>query len=155
MTNVFELEEGIGFRGGPTVEIGEGPEVQGAQTCCLYIHDDAFAFIDPILAKRAANYGPGNRYGVAEIAAVTWRAVVEDLRVLAARLAAGVSPGEADIAWVHTVDLVNGVEIDSATFRRRFDDPDQREALRVFLVSVADWIDESLTRQRVLTVYGI
>jgi hypothetical protein len=149
MTNVFELEEGIGFRGGLTVEIGEGPEVQGAQTCCLYIHDD------PILAKRAANYGPGNRYGVTEIAAVTWRAVVEDLRVLAARLAAGVSPGEADIAWVHTVDLVNGVEIDSATFRRRFDDPDQRETLRAFLVSVADWIDRSLTRQAVLTVYGV
>lgn len=153
--NVFELEEGVGFKGGLTVEIGEGPEVDGAQTHCLYIHDDAFSFVDPILARRAANYGPGARYGVTEIAADAWRAVVEDLRRLATRLATGVSPGETDISWVHTVHLDDDVEIDSATFRRRFDDPGQCEALRTFLVSVADWIDGRLTRHAVLTVYGV
>jgi hypothetical protein len=155
MTNVFELEEGVGFRGGLSVEIGEGPEVGGAQARCLYIHDDAFSFIDPILAKRAANYGSGARYGVTEIVDEAWRGVVEDLRSLATRLASGISPLEADVAWVHTVDLDDDVEIDNAAFRRRFDDPVQREALRAFLMSVADWIEGRLTHQTVLTVYGL
>ncbi|TCS10323.1 hypothetical protein [Caulobacter sp. BK020] len=154
MNNVFELAEGVGHRGGLSVEIGTGPRVPGAQTGCLYIHDDAFSFIDPLLTKHAANYRPGARYGVTEVAADAWRAVAGDLRALAERLATGVSPGDADISWIHTVDLDDDIEIDGATFRRRFDDPSQREGLRIFLASVADWIEGRLTRQTVLTVYG-
>lgn len=153
--SLFELKEGIGHKGGLVIEIGEGPQVAGAQTPCLYVRDEAFSFIEPSLSRHAANYAPGARYGVTEIAAEAWKAVVKDLRALAARLTAWASLSDMDIAWVHTVDLDNDVEIDSATFRQRFDDPGQRDALRVFLVSVADWIEESLTRQTVLTVYGV
>ena len=155
MTNLFELEEGIGLKGGLTVQIGEGPEVRGAMTRNLTIRDEAFSFIEPALRRHATNYGPSARYGVTEIVADAWKAVVEDLRKLATRLAAGASPSDADFDWVHTVDLDDGIEINSASFRRRFDHPDERTALGAFLVSVADWVDESLTRQTVLTIYGV
>ena len=153
--SLFELEEGVGHKGGLVLEIGEGPEVEGARTRCLYVHDEAFSFIEPSLVRHAGNYAPGARYGVTEIIAEAWKAVVEDLRALAVRLTEESVPLDADIAWVHTVDLDDDVEIDSATFRRRFEDAGQRDALRAFLVSVADWIEESLARQTVLTVYGI
>lgn len=155
MTELFELTEGFGFKGGLTVEIGEGAAVPGAATRCLHIRDEAFSFVEPLLKRHAANYGPYARWGVTEIVADTWKAVVEDLRALAARLAEGLSPSDDDIAWVHEVDLDNDVEIDSATFREGFENPGRREALRVFLASVADWIEESLTRHAVLTVYGV
>ena len=88
------------------------------------------------------------------VAATAWRPSVDDLRALAARFADGHPPSPSDFNWVHTIDLDRDVEIDSATFRQRFDDPARLEALSALLASVANWIEDSLRRHDVLTVYG-
>jgi hypothetical protein len=152
---LFEIQTGVGLRSGLVIQISEGQEANVHGAASLYISDDAYSFIEPILARRAPSYGPGARWGVTEIKAVSWHLAIVDLRVLAGRVLAGQALEDQDLDWIHLVDLDEGLEIDAASFRKRFDDPVQAAALGEFLVSVAQWIEQALERNDVLTVYGV
>lgn len=152
---LFQLDEGFGMRGGLIVQIGTGTKEANGATSSIYVRDDAFSFIEPILKRRVANYHPYARWGVTEIQADAWLPVVADLKSLAARLAAGEALSSADIAWVHTVDEDNGIETDADMFRQQVGNGESLAALRAFLERVAEWVEDSLQQEAVLTIYGI
>lgn len=154
LTKLFEVDIGVGSKGGMTVQIGEGPTTSLLGGRRLSVSDDAYSFIEPVLARSIADYHPDTRWGVRQAEAESWRTAAVDFRALAARLAEGGSLAADDIAWVHTVDLDTNVEIDAETFRQEIDTREGHEALGAFLLTVADWIEDALKRETVLTIYG-
>ena len=151
----IEVSEGIGLRGGETIQIGAGWQQFDGCVPSIYLADEAWCFVEPIVARVAANYGPDSRWGVTEIASPEWRLVVAALRAFAAQLGEGQLLSSDDFVWIYTVDLDKGVEIKLGAFARSYnEDRAKLAAVRDMLIKVADWVDRSLQAHLALTVYG-
>ncbi len=124
------------------------------RTPTIEISDMAYSFVEPALARIAPNYHPDTRFGIGEFEASVWRDAISELRALAKRLDGGEPLTASDIAWIHTVDLDTGIETTAENFAREMDAPDRRQALRIFLIAITDWLEDSLAHETVLTVYG-
>ena len=153
--DMFEVSYGFGMQGGLTIEIGEGPFDRTYKMRRISMRDDAFSLIEPVLRRHASKYSDNSRWGVTEVSAAEWRSTVNDLRVLAERLRVGEAPSISDISWVHTVDLDDDVEIGVEAAHRLFCEPEHIKSAAIFLVEVADWVEDSLQRHDALTVYGV
>jgi hypothetical protein len=152
---MFDITRGVGTRGGLTIQICESGKDAYAAAPSLSFSDDAFSFVVPILKRRAAAWVPYARWGLTEIDAESWRLVVQDLRAFAERIAGDAALSEEDVTAVPLVDLDTDTELDAAAFRAQFQEPRHRDAICGFLTGVADWVDDGLTRNDVLTVCGV
>ncbi|MBS0297376.1 MAG: hypothetical protein JSR45_13790 [Proteobacteria bacterium] len=137
-----------------TIQIGAGPASRGAMVSSVYLSDDAYSLVEPILVRVAPRYHPDTRWGIGEFSADVWREVVEKLKLMAQRLEAGGELTASDIAWVHTVDLDTGVETDAGMFLDQLNASEARKAVAPFLLRLAEWIHDQVRREGALTIYG-
>ena len=120
----------------------------------IYLTDEAFSLVEPILARIAPRYHPDTRWGLAEIGAEVWREAAHEFKNVAARLNSGSALKKSDVAWVHTVDLDSGVETSADTFLQQMESAEAKKTIATFLLSLADWIHGRIQHEAVLTIYG-
>jgi hypothetical protein len=108
----------------------------------LFFTEEAFWYLEPIIARHAPAY---DHYAFTQIARAAWLAIAADLEALQAALALPVA----------TADLLRQGVVPAGNDRRALNLAADRSALATLLAGFCPWIRARIAEQDTMTILGM